>query len=167
MEMGGNGRGAPMTQFESCCGDLLQADAEALVNPVNCVGVMGKGLALQFKRAHAANFRAYAAACANGVVVPGTMFVHDCGEGMLPRFIINFPTKRHWRDRSRLGDVEQGLVALAVEVARLGIRSLAVPPLGCGLGGLDWKVVLPMVIQALGDLPGVTVLLYEPGVGGK
>lgn len=156
-----------MADIESVHGDLLQAHAEALVNPVNCVGVMGKGLALQFKRAFPANFGAYVLACEKGEVVPGVMCIHDRGEGAMPRYVINFPTKRHWRDSSRAGDIEQGLVALAADIARLGIRSIAVPPLGCGLGGLDWKVVRPLIVQTLGALPGAKVLLYEPTGGGR
>ncbi|MCK6683886.1 MAG: macro domain-containing protein [Thermoanaerobaculia bacterium] len=143
-------------------GNLLRADADALVNSVNCEGFMGKGIALQFKRAFPANFDAYARACKNGDVQPGRMLLFETGSMLGPRFIINFPTKRKWREKSRLSDVEEGLQALLTVVKEHGIQSIAVPPLGCGLGGLDWKVVKPMIERAFEELPGVRVLLFEP-----
>lgn len=143
-------------------GNLLVADAEALVNTVNCVGYMGKGIALQFKQAFPANFKAYEKACRADEVKPGHMFIFETGSMVNPRYIINFPTKRHWRGNSRLEDIESGLKALIEDVKRLGIRSIAVPPLGSGLGGLDWNVVRPMIEQAFADLPDVQVLLYGP-----
>lgn len=148
--------------IEIARGNLLTAEAEALVNTVNCVGFMGKGIALQFKQAFPANFKAYQAACAAGEVVPGRMLTHDNGGLVNPRWIINFPTKRHWRGKSRLEDVTAGLTALIADVKRLGIRSIAVPPLGCGLGGLNWAVVRPMIEKAFDVLPDVRVLLFEP-----
>lgn len=143
-------------------GDLLKTKAEALVNTVNCVGVMGKGVALQFKKAFPENFKAYAKACKHGDVLPGKMFTFDTGEMMEARWIINFPTKRHWKGKSRLEDVEAGLKALAEEVTALRIKSIAVPPLGCGNGGLDWNVVRPRIEQTFAGLPGVEVQLFEP-----
>ncbi len=143
-------------------GNLLETEVEALVNTVNCVGAMGKGIALQFKQAFPDNFKAYQTACRAGDVAPGRMFVHANGNLVNPRYIINFPTKRHWRGQSRLEDIHSGLKALIAEVQRLGIRSIAVPPLGCGLGGLDWRVVRPMIEQAFAALPEVRVLLFEP-----
>lgn len=143
-------------------GNLLETEVDAMVNTVNCVGVMGKGIALQFKQAFPDNFKAYQTACRAGDVVPGRMFVHANGNLVNPRYIINFPTKRHWRGQSRLEDIHSGLKALIAEVQRLGIRSIAVPPLGCGLGGLDWRVVRPMIEQAFAALPEVRVLLFEP-----
>jgi O-acetyl-ADP-ribose deacetylase (regulator of RNase III) len=143
-------------------GNLLMAEAEALVNTVNCVGHMGRGIALQFKRAFPANFRAYASACKRGEVVPGAMLVFETGELTGPRLIINFPTKRHWRDRSRIEDIDTGLVALVAEVRRLGVRSLAIPPLGCGLGGLRWSDVRPRIERAFAALPDVRVVVFEP-----
>ena len=148
--------------IEIAKGNLVEADAEALVNTVNCVGFMGKGIALQFKQAFPANFRAYEAACHAGQVVPGRMFTFDQGRLINPRYIINFPTKRHWRGRSRLADVRSGLKALVADVRRLGVRSIAIPPLGCGLGGLNWGKVRPMIEQAFSELPEVHVLLFEP-----
>lgn len=143
-------------------GNLLEAPAEALVNTVNCVGYMGKGIALQFKQAFPANFKHYEAACHSGDMVPGKMMIHDNGGLVNPRYIINFPTKRHWKGKSRIEDIESGLSALVADVQRLGIRSIAVPPLGCGLGGLEWRVVRPMIEQAFAGLPDVQVLLFEP-----
>ncbi len=146
-------------------GDLLTADAEALVNTVNCVGVMGRGIALQFKKAFPDNFKAYAAACKQGELVPGRMFVFDRRQLTQPRFVINFPTKRHWRGKSRIDDVRAGLAALVEEVQTHGIRSIAIPPLGSGLGGLDWSEVRPLIEQAMAPLSRVDVLIFEPGGG--
>jgi len=143
-------------------GNLLRANAEALVNTVNCVGHMGKGIALQFKQAFPDNFKAYAEACKAQEVQPGRMFVYDTGSMVNPRYIINFPTKRHWRGKSRMEDIDSGLEALVSDVRRLGITSLAIPPLGCGNGGLDWAEVRPKIEAAFSSVPGVTVLLYPP-----
>jgi O-acetyl-ADP-ribose deacetylase (regulator of RNase III) len=143
-------------------GNLLKADADALVNTVNCVGFMGKGIALQFKQAFPANNKFYEDACRAEEVVPGKMLVYDNGRIRRPYFIINFPTKRHWRGNSRIEDIQSGLADLTKEVRRLGVTSIAVPPLGCGLGGLDWGVVKPLIENAFAELPNVSVLLYEP-----
>ncbi len=143
-------------------GNMLKADAEALVNTVNCVGNMGKGIALQFKKAFPDNFREYASACRNDEVRPGKMLVCETGSMWNPRYIINFPTKRHWRGKSRLEDIAAGLKALRDEVKRHGITSIAIPPLGCGLGGLDWVTVRPMIEEAFSSLRDVRVLLFEP-----
>lgn len=146
-------------------GNILDAEAEALVNTVNCVGIMGRGIALQFKNVFPENFKAYAAACARGVVEPGRMLVYDTGELTLPRYIINFPTKRHWRGKSRIEDIESGLVSLVREIRSRGIRSIAIPPLGSGLGGLSWTLVKPLIERALSELDGVNVLVFEPSAG--
>jgi O-acetyl-ADP-ribose deacetylase (regulator of RNase III) len=143
-------------------GDILQADAEALVNTVNCVGIMGRGIALQFKERFPANFKAYAAACAREEVQPGRMFVFETSFLGNPKYIINFPTKRHWRGKSRIEDIEAGLEALAGEIRNRRIRSIAVPPLGSGLGGLDWPLVRAQIEAALGSLRDVHVLVFEP-----
>ena len=143
-------------------GNVIEADAEALVNTVNCVGYMGKGIALQFKKAFPENFKAYERACHAGTVRLGEMFVFQTGSMMNPKYIINFPTKRDWRAKSRIKDIESGLEALIKEVHRLGIASIAVPPLGCGLGGLDWREVRPMIERAFAELPDVRVALFEP-----
>jgi len=143
-------------------GDILAADAEALVNTVNCVGIMGRGIALQFRKAFPDNFKAYEAVCKRKELHPGQMFVFQTGQLTNPQFIINFPTKRHWKGKSRLVDIESGLKALVAEIRRLGIRSIAIPPLGCGQGGLDWADVQPRIEQALAVMPDVRVLLFSP-----
>lgn len=143
-------------------GDILQATAEALVNTVNCVGVMGRGVALQFRQAFPANFTHYRRACERGEVQPGRMWVFRTGQLTGPSYVVNFPTKRHWREKSRIEDIDAGLVALTAEIRRLGIRSVAIPPLGCGLGGLDWAHVRPRIESAFVALPDVEALVYEP-----
>lgn len=143
-------------------GNLLQANAEALVNTVNCDGFMGKGIALQFKQAWPDNFKAYAKACESGQVRLGDMFVFATERLINPKYIINFPTKRHWRQNSRLEDIASGLQVLIGEVQARGIRSIAVPPLGCGNGGLDWQKVRPMIMDAFEQVPEVEVFLYSP-----
>ncbi|MFE9883799.1 macro domain-containing protein [Streptomyces scopuliridis] len=143
-------------------GNLLTAEVDALVNTVNTVGVMGKGIALQFKRAYPDNFAVYEGACAAGEVQLGRMHVHDRGTLTKPRYVINFPTKRHWRSRSRLEDVREGLQDLRRVIVDLKIHDIAVPPLGCGNGGLPWDDVHPLITAALGDLPDVEVHVYPP-----
>ena len=143
-------------------GDLLEQRVDAIVNTVNTVGIMGKGIALQFKRKWPANAKAYEAACKRKEVVPGKMFIFDNGGLVEPKFIINFPTKRHWRQPSRMADVDAGLTDLIAQVKRLGIRSIAIPPLGCGNGGLDWDEVRPKIEAAFNALPDVDVRLFSP-----
>ena len=143
-------------------GNLLRADAEALVNTVNCIGYMGKGIALQFKQGFPENFKAYEKVCKAYELHPGRMFVFPTGLLQNPKYIINFPSKRHWKGNAKIEDIKAGLTALTREVRQLGIRSVAVPPLGCGLGGLDWNEVRPMIEAAFADLPDVHVLLFTP-----
>lgn len=143
-------------------GDILAAEAEALVNTVNCVGVMGRGVALHFKNAYPENFTAYAAACKRNEVQPGQMLVFETGL-LAPRLIINFPTKRHWRGKSRIADIEAGMAALVGEIRARGIRSIAIPPLGSGLGGLSWRDVRPIIEQGLAEVPHVRATVFEPG----
>ncbi|MDD9961771.1 MAG: macro domain-containing protein [Gammaproteobacteria bacterium] len=148
-------------------GDIfeLAAEAEALVNTVNCVGVMGRGVALQFKRAFPDNFKAYARACKRGDVRPGKMFVFETGRITNPRYIINFPTKRHWRGKSRIEDIDSGLTALAMEIRSRHIDSIVLPPLGSGLGALDWAEVRPRIEAVLGEFSGLRAVVFEPGGG--
>ena len=148
--------------IEYTSGNILNDPAEAIVNTVNCVGIMGRGIALQFKKAWPENFKAYEAACKRGEVQPGRMFVFETGRLMPPRYIINFPTKRHWRGKSRIEDIEAGLAALAEIIQERRIHSIALPPLGCGLGGLDWEDVRARIEHTLANLPGVQVRVYEP-----
>ena len=143
-------------------GDILKSESEALVNTVNCVGVMGRGIALQFKQQFPANYKAYALACEREEVQPGRMFVFDTGELTRPRYIVNFPTKRHWRGMSRIEDIKAGLVALVDEIRVRGIRSVAIPPLGSGLGGLNWAEVKPLIEHAFSSLPDIDVQIFEP-----
>jgi len=143
-------------------GNLLDADVDALVNTVNTVGVMGKGIALQFRRAYPEMYRDYVRAAKAGDVQLGRMHVWATKALTGPRYVINFPTKGHWRSRSRLADIDRGLVDLVRVVRELDITSLAVPPLGCGQGGLDWWDVEPRIRAALGELPEVDVVLYPP-----
>lgn len=143
-------------------GNLLEADVDALVNTVNTVGVMGKGIALQFRRAYPEMFTSYARAVKSHDVQLGVMHVWPTGAMAGPRLIINFPTKGHWRAPSRLEDVERGLDYLVRVIRQLGIRSIAVPPLGCGNGGLDWSVVEPLIRSKLSSVPDVDVRLYAP-----
>ena len=143
-------------------GDILSENADALVNTVNCVGFMGRGIALQFKQAWPENFNAYAAACKRHEVQPGRMFIYATGHLTPPRFIVNFPTKRHWRGKSRMEDIESGLKALVEEIRARDIRSIAIPPLGAGLGGLNWSHVRSRIDRALSELPDVRVIVFEP-----
>jgi O-acetyl-ADP-ribose deacetylase (regulator of RNase III) len=147
--------------IEHKTGNLLDAQAEALVNTVNTVGVMGKGIALQFRQAFPENYEAYRKACEHKEVQPGRMFVFDTGK-FYPRYIVNFPTKRHWKGKAKIEDVQSGLVDLIATVKRLGIKSIAVPPLGCGNGGLRWEQVQPLIEAAFAEVPDVRVLLYGP-----
>jgi O-acetyl-ADP-ribose deacetylase (regulator of RNase III) len=149
-----------MIEFRT--GDILTTDAEAIVNTVNCVGIMGRGIALQFKNAFPANFKAYQAACAREEVQPGRMFVFETGTFTNPKFIINFPTKRHWRGKSRIEDIESGLKALVEEIRTRGIHSIAIPPLGSGLGGLNWTDVRPRIVEALRGLNDLEAVIFEP-----
>ena len=143
-------------------GDILKEQTEAIVNTVNCVGVMGRGIALQFKKSYPQNFKAYEAACKRKEVQPGKMFIVKVSELTNPKYIVNFPTKRHWKGQSRIEDIESGLKALAEEIVALGIKSIAVPPLGCGLGGLDWRSVRPKIENALGGIENLQVVVFEP-----
>ena len=149
--------------IERKTGDILAENAEALVNSVNCVGVMGRGIALQFKHAFPENFKAYAEACKHGEVRPGHMFVFETGHLSNPRYIINFPTKRHWRSKSRIEDIDAGLESLARVIRERDVNSIAVPPLGSGLGGLEWTRVRPRIEEALRGVPNVKIVLFEPG----
>jgi len=149
-----------MVKFMS--GDLLRANVEAMVNTVNTVGVMGKGIALQFKQAFPANFAAYEKAAKREEIIPGKMYVFETGQFTNPRYIINFPTKRHWRGKARIEDIQAGLQDLIRVVREKQIRSIAIPPLGCGFGGLDWNEVRPIILTALEQVPDVDAWLYAP-----
>jgi len=143
-------------------GDLLKEKSDAIVNTVNCVGVMGKGIALQFKQRWPKNFTEYAAASKRKQIKPGKMFIYDRGAWERPQYIINFPTKIHWRGNSKLEYIEEGLRDLVKQVKHLHIKSISLPPLGCGNGGLNWDDVRGMVFAAFEREPDVSVTLFEP-----
>jgi len=143
-------------------GNLLDADVEALVNTVNTVGVMGKGIALQFKKAFPDNFEAYKREVDAGRLEIGRVFVYQVGGITNPRYIINFPTKKHWRERSRIEFIREGLKSLVEAIRTFNISSIAIPPLGCGNGGLNWDEVRPLIEEAMAQVPNVRALVYEP-----
>lgn len=148
--------------IESVEGNLLEADVQALVNAVNTEGVMGKGIALQFKQTFPEMFKEYAREAKAGRLEVGRVQIHETGRSAGPRWIINFPTKKSWRHPSRLEWVRTGLDSLIEEIERRGIQSIAVPALGCGNGGLDWAEVFPLIREAFGRVPAVRVLVYPP-----
>ncbi|HXN36792.1 MAG TPA: macro domain-containing protein [Solirubrobacteraceae bacterium] len=152
-----------MSTIEHRKGNLLAADAEALVNTVNTVGVMGKGIALQFRKAFPDNYRAYQRACRHNELKPGSMLVFETSRLGGPRLVINFPTKRHWRGKSRMEYIDAGLADLARILRHHQVRSVAIPPLGCGNGGLPWSEVRPKIEAALKPLPDIRIALYAPG----
>ncbi|SIS99254.1 type II toxin-antitoxin system antitoxin DNA ADP-ribosyl glycohydrolase DarG [Insolitispirillum peregrinum] len=142
-------------------GNLLDTQAEALVNTVNTVGVMGKGIALMFKERFPENFRLYASACKSGGVQVGKMFITEVNELGGPRWIFNFPTKQHWRTPSRMEWIVNGLQDLRAALIEKNIKSVAIPPLGAGNGGLRWEEVRPAIESALGDMP-LDIMVFEP-----
>lgn len=148
--------------FKYKTGNILSEDADALVNTVNCVGVMGRGVALQFKKAFPDNFEAYAEACNNGEVKPGRLFVYKLDQITNPQYIINFPTKRHWKGKSRISDIEKGLKDLQRIIKKMNIKSIAIPPLGSGLGGLDWNDVKKRIEDSLCDFSSLNVVIFHP-----
>jgi O-acetyl-ADP-ribose deacetylase (regulator of RNase III)/uncharacterized protein YwgA len=138
---------------------------QALVNTVNCVGIMGKGVALEFKNRWPDNYRAYKNICNAKGLKPGQMFVFDTkklfsADG--PRYLINFPTKDHWRSKSKIEYIEDGLDALCNVIREYGITSIAIPPLGCGNGGLDWAHVRPLIRDKLSSFENVDIVLFAP-----
>ncbi len=151
-----------ITMIEFKKGNLLATDAEALINTVNTVGVMGKGIALQFKKAFPENYDTYKKACDENIVKPGQMFIVKRDSLTNPHYIINFPTKRHWKGNSKLEDIKAGLVALVEEVKKRDIKSVAVPPLGCGLGGLSWGQVYSLIQEEFSKAPEIEWLVFEP-----
>lgn len=143
-------------------GNLLEAKVAALVNTVNTVGVMGKGLALMFKERFPENYTAYVKACRAEEVQTGQMFVFPVEKKSGLQWIVNFPTKQHWRLPTKIEWVRDGLVALRDTIQDKQISSIALPPLGCGNGGLQWSVVRPLVEEVLSGLRAVEILVYEP-----
>jgi O-acetyl-ADP-ribose deacetylase (regulator of RNase III) len=155
-----------MMTIEYKNGDMFDEPTEAIVNTVNCVGVMGKGVALEFKRRWPENFKAYKALCDAQELAPGRMFVFNNSDFLnagTHRYLINFPTKQHWRSKSKIEYVRDGLVDFVNQVRKLGIKSVALPPLGCGNGGLDWADVRPLIEARLAELPEVRFVVFAPG----
>ena len=148
--------------IETKFGDILVADVEAIVNTVNCVGVMGKGIALQFKMKYPENYQFYKKICDQGRMIVGKVLVFEQPSTNHPKYIINFPTKRHWKGKSTIQDISKGLDSLIEEIKNLKIKSIAIPALGSGLGGLDWQQVKSIITDAFSTLPDVNVWLYEP-----
>jgi len=143
-------------------GNLLDAEVEALVNTVNTVGVMGKGIALMFKEAFPENFKLYKQACDRGDIRIGHVFATERRDVMGgPRWIINFPTKQHWRSPSKLEWIEEGLADLRRFIKEHAIHSVALPPLGSGNDGLDWDAVRPLIVKVLDSLRDVSIIVYE------
>lgn len=143
-------------------GNLLEADVEALVNTVNTVGVMGKGVALMFKERFSKNMEEYAEACKLGDIQTGKMFITHTDELSGATWIVNFPTKQHWRNKSKMEWIESGLQDLRKFIIEKNIKSIAIPPLGAGNGGLKWHEVKPRIVEALNDLEDVDIFVYEP-----
>ena len=147
--------------IEQTKGDLFDSGCEALVNAVNTVGVMGGGIAAEFKRRFPDYFEDYARGCEAERIRAGFVDSYET-ELEQPRFIISFPTKAHWKNPSDLTCIWKGLQDLRAEIEELAIKSIAIPALGCGLGGLDWAGVAPLLLDALVNLPDCRVVIYEP-----
>jgi len=143
-------------------GNIFDEDVEAIVNTVNCIGVMGRGIALQYKKTFPGNFKAYEIACKQNEVEPGKMLVYERDSLTNPKFIINFPTKKHWREKSHIEYIEKGLIALKEEIKKRNIKSIALPPLGSGLGGLNWNEVKKHIEGSLALLQDVEIVIFEP-----
>jgi len=143
-------------------GDILSEDVEAIVNTVNCVGVMGRGLALQYKNKFPDNFKIYSKACKSKEVQPGSMFVTQTHQLINPKYIINFPTKRHWKGKSKIEDIDDGLIDLIKVIEQYNIKSIAIPPLGSGLGGLDWSIVKNKIENTFSNIKDINIIVYQP-----
>jgi O-acetyl-ADP-ribose deacetylase (regulator of RNase III) len=149
--------------IEEIKGDLLKSNAEALVNTVNTVGVMGKGVTLQFRQAFSENyFKDYQKACRDGKLKIGKVHIYDLNRLENPKYIINFPTKKHWKGKSRIEDINAGLKDLVSVVKEYDIKSIAVPPLGCGNGGLNWTIVRSLILSYFDQIPEIDLSLYAP-----
>ena len=148
--------------FEFKQGNILKDKSEAIINTVNCVGVMGRGIAFQFKQIYPDNFKEYKRACDKGEVQLGKMFVYSLETLFNPKYIINFPTKNHWKEKSNIKYIESGLIALKDIIKKYKIKSIAIPPLGCGLGGLYWNEVKTLIKTTFSDIKDVDFIIYEP-----
>ena len=141
--------------------NIFRENVQAIVNPVNCVGVMGKGLALAFKKKYLNNYKAYKIACLNNNIKIGKMFVYEMYR-LCPQYIINLPTKQHWKDSSKLEYIESGLKDLVLIIKDCNIKSIAIPALGCGCGGLDWSTVKQVIEKYLSSLKDINIIVIEP-----
>jgi len=148
------------TMIKVLIGDMFQSNADFLVNTVNCEGVMGKGVALEFKKKFPEMFKEYLTMCKSGEITPGKLTVHG---GMFDsKKVINFPTKKHWRSPTLVRDIESGLDFFLENYKKWGIEKVAFPPLGCGNGGLTWEVVGPLMYQKLKDIEDIDIEIYAP-----
>lgn len=152
-----------MINFKS--GNIIKDESEAIVNTVNCVGVMGKGLALQFRQAYPENYKKYKSACDKKEVEIGKMYITEYSDILGRKYIINFPTKKHWKGNSKYEYIDSGLSDLADNIKALNIKSIAIPPLGAGLGGLEWESVKQMILDKLSLIEGLELNIYEPSSG--
>lgn len=151
-----------MAQWSECSGNILNDTSRALVNPVNCVGVMGKGLALQFKQHYPEMFDYYREACCGGYVQVGKVLCYRIATDPLDRYVVNFPTKEHWKDPSHMDYIATGLESLKEWILLKKVETIAIPPIGCGLGGLNWAEVFPLIQEALDPIENLTVNYYPP-----
>lgn len=143
-------------------GNIVEVEAEALVNTVNTKGVMGAGIALQFKKAYPENYKLYEKASKADKIQIGKIFVTETGKITNPKYIINFPTKQHWRNPSKLSWIKEGLIDLRNFILQKKVKSIAIPPLGCGNGKLNWKDVKPLILDAVSDIPELNSIIFEP-----
>lgn len=151
-----------MSMVQIKTGDLLHSGADALVNTVNTVGIMGKGIALQFKEAFPLNYKIYVEACKNGELQPGKILaVWEDNLLLGKKLILNFPTKEHWKSKSKYSFIQSGIKALREVLIEKKVKSIAIPPLGCGNGGLEWEKVKPIIITGLADLD-MEIFIFEP-----
>lgn len=148
-----------LTFIPSC--DIFSVDADIYVNTVNCVGIMGKGVALAVKTRYPSIMIPYQRACREKVLRPGRLFGFNASDG---KIIIGIATKDHWRDPSRYQWIEHGLSNLAGCLMGYPGCRVVIPPLGCGNGQLDWNVVKPMINNALAEMPGNEIIVIEPPV---
>ena len=147
--------------IEQVTGDLFDSGCEALVKAVNVVGVMDGGIAAEFKRRFPDYFEDYAQFCEEAMICVGHCETYPTGVEQ-PRFIVSFPTKQHFRNPSEPEYIARGLNDLRLVIEELEIKSIAIPALGCGLGGLEWAEVAPLIHETLGDLSDCRVVVYEP-----
>ena len=146
-------------------GDMFSEQTDAIVNTVNCVGVMGKGVALEFKRRWPENFKEYKKQCERKELIPGKVSIFDTGDMFAtsnPRYLINFPTKQHWRSKSKISYIEDGLDSFVKQLRDYKIKSVTLPPLGCGNGGLAWEDVRALLVEKLSSIEDIDFVVYAP-----